>query len=535
MDCVIPGCTDPASCNFDIAANVDDETCEYTSCAGCTDALACNYDSLASIDDTMCEYATCAGCMDAAACNFDSEATIPNELCAYPEMFYDCFGNCVNDTDLDGVCDEFEVYGCTDSSASNYDVFATENDGSCVFCDLQVSLVELEAIVCHGDSSATLEILTENANNIILFYEVNGESVDGPVVSGLPVGDYTITVFDGPTCQAISNIVISEPDAVVLTSDVTDVSCFGYADGEVSLIFSVGNTENATYYFNDLETDLGEYLYVSPGDYVAYGVDGNGCISDEVSVLVSSPDELILEALVSDVLCHGGNSGEVELNGLGGEGEYSYAFNGSGFSVNSVYIDLTAGDYDASLMDSNECSVDMVLSVEEPEVLLITLESVENSTTDLNNGNIDISVDGGVPGYDFVWVNENGDFIGDTEDLSDIPGGVYTVEVTDDNGCVASYPGIEVDEVVGVLEPELMSFSMLPNPAHEHVVIQLDNVTQGAILLIHDMSGRVVFEKRIASGELSIHVSVADLSSGLYSVQLHSGNRGGVLPLIIQR
>mgnify|MGYP000353581484 CR=1 FL=1 len=82
---------------------------------------------------------------------------------------------------------------------------------------------------------------------------------------------------------------------------MTDVSCFGYDDGEVSLVFSVGNTENATYYFNNVETDLGQYLYVSPGDYVAYGVDGNGCISDEVSIQISSPEELILEAVVSVV------------------------------------------------------------------------------------------------------------------------------------------------------------------------------------------------------------------------------------------
>jgi len=535
MECVIPGCTDLSACNFDVAATVDDNTCEYSSCAGCTDALACNFDSLVVIDDASCEYETCAGCMDAAACNFDSEATIPNALCVYPEMFYDCFGTCLNDADLDGVCDELEIFGCTDSDASNYDVFATENDGSCVFCDLQVSLVELEAIVCHGDSSATLEILTENANNVILFYEVNGESVDGPVVSGLPAGDYTITVFDGPTCQAISNIVISEPDAVVLSSSVTDVSCFGYDDGEVSLTFSVGTIENATYNFNGLETNLGQYLDVSPGDYVAYGVDGNGCISDDVSVQVTGPDELTLETVVSDVLCYGGNSGEVELSGLGGEGEYSYSFNGNEFSVDSVYTDLTVGDYDASVIDLNGCSFDMVVSVSEPEALSITLENVENSTIDLNNGSIDISVDGGVPDFVFVWVNENGDVIGDAEDVSDIPGGVFTVTVTDDNGCVASYPGIEVDEVVGVFELELMSFSMLPNPAHEYVVVQFDNVTHGADLVINDMSGRVVFEKRIASGEVSIHVPVADLSSGLYSVRLHSGNRVGVLPLMIQR
>ena len=264
-------------------------------------------------------------------------------------------------------------------------------------------------------------------------------------------------------------------------------------------------------------------------------MDGNGCISDDVSVQVTGPDELTLETLVSDVLCYGGNSGEVELSGLGGEGEYSYSFNGNEFSVDSVYTDLTVGDYDASVIDLNGCSFDMVVSVSEPEALSITLENVENSTIDLNNGSIDVSVDGGVPDFVFVWVNENGDVIGDTEDVSDIPGGVFTVTVTDDNGCIASYPGIEVDEVVGVFELELMSFSMLPNPAHEYVVVQFDNVTQGADLVINDMSGRVVFDKRIASGEVSIHVPVADLSSGLYSVRLNSGNRFGVLPLMIQR
>ena len=71
-----------------------------------------------------------------------------------------------------------------------------------------------------------------------------------------------------------------------------------------------------TYYFNDIETaDLGQYLYISPGDYVAYGVDGNGCISDEISVSVTSPDELSLMLTVSDVLCNGGQIvAEVELN-----------------------------------------------------------------------------------------------------------------------------------------------------------------------------------------------------------------------------
>ena len=31
------------------------------------------------------------------------------ENCEYPEEYYDCFGNCLNDADGDGICDEFEL------------------------------------------------------------------------------------------------------------------------------------------------------------------------------------------------------------------------------------------------------------------------------------------------------------------------------------------------------------------------------------------------------------------------------------------
>ena len=47
------------------------------------------------------------------------------------ETYYDCEGNCVNDIDEDGVCDEYEILGCTDPTAVNYSEEATDDDGSC--------------------------------------------------------------------------------------------------------------------------------------------------------------------------------------------------------------------------------------------------------------------------------------------------------------------------------------------------------------------------------------------------------------------
>ena len=142
------GCTDPNACNHDLGATLDDGTCAYpvdlynktyvdcdgqclndangndvcdeVEVLGCMDQGACVFDPDATMDDGSCDYASCAGCMDETACNFSPGATIESGQCSHPEDLYpgqvvdgqpvvDCLGRCLNDADLDGICDEFEV------------------------------------------------------------------------------------------------------------------------------------------------------------------------------------------------------------------------------------------------------------------------------------------------------------------------------------------------------------------------------------------------------------------------------------------
>ena len=97
------------ACNYDREAELNDGTCEFTSCAGCTDECASNYDATATIDNG-CD--PVLGCTNSEACNFDS--------CA--------------DTN-DGSCDflSCQVVGCLDLSACNYNEDATISDGSCQY------------------------------------------------------------------------------------------------------------------------------------------------------------------------------------------------------------------------------------------------------------------------------------------------------------------------------------------------------------------------------------------------------------------
>ena len=107
------------------------------------DALECivgGYPSQSAITGSwppICSY----GCMDSLACNYNPEANMADGSCEYATENYDCADECLNDTDLDGVCNELEVVGCKDITACNYNESATD-EGECIFA--------LENYDCQG-------------------------------------------------------------------------------------------------------------------------------------------------------------------------------------------------------------------------------------------------------------------------------------------------------------------------------------------------------------------------------------------------
>ncbi|MFT6726218.1 MAG: hypothetical protein ACJAV7_000663 [Flavobacteriales bacterium] len=145
------GCADETACNYDEFAIEDNNFCIY---GGCFTLGACNYDSTSTCDDGSClfpeQYYNCEGeclsdsdddgicdeleipgCLDSLGCNYNPDATDDSGDCFYETEFYDCDGECFEDEDQDGVCDDLEVLGCTDEIACNFNSLATDDDGSC--------------------------------------------------------------------------------------------------------------------------------------------------------------------------------------------------------------------------------------------------------------------------------------------------------------------------------------------------------------------------------------------------------------------
>ena len=136
------------------------------------------------IDSENCDL---YGCMDETACNYDGSALFSSS-CIYPPIYYDCIGNCINDMNGNGICDELDVFGCTDSSVINFDEFATFDDGSCLYdlnCDnnqIQIDIIistdsypsetsfvlnDNEGLVWASEDECSIQIIQHTLFNIV--------------------------------------------------------------------------------------------------------------------------------------------------------------------------------------------------------------------------------------------------------------------------------------------------------------------------------------------------------------------------------
>ena len=184
------GCTDESACNYNAEAIIEDGSCTYSetyfdcngNCIndsdadgicdelevpGCMDPNASNYNNIATDDDGTCVF---LGCTDQEACNWDAEANSDDGSCIYADDFYNCDGNCINDSDADGICNELEVSGCTNPNASNYNNIATDDDGTCIF----LGCTDQEA--CNWDSEA-------NTDDESCFYAETYYNCDGSCIN----------------------------------------------------------------------------------------------------------------------------------------------------------------------------------------------------------------------------------------------------------------------------------------------------------------------------------------------------------------
>jgi len=120
-------------------------------------------------------------------------------------------------------------------------------------------------------------------------------------------------------------------------------------------------------------------------------------------------------------------------------GTAPYSFNWSNGTSAEDLLAYT-GIYQVTAIDANGCIISDTFEIDEPLELETAAVTSNVSCFGLGDGEIDLTVIGGTPGYQFNWTNG-----ATVEDLNGLSGGFYQVEVSDANGCI-DYLSVSVTE-----------------------------------------------------------------------------------------
>lgn len=223
-----------------------------------------------------------------------------------------------------------------------------------------------------------------------------------------------------------------------------DVSCNGAADGSVSLDVTGGI--NVTYLWSNGAT-AASLSDLEPGTYTVTVTDQQSCTAT-ASATVAEPPALTLDIDAADISCFGLNNGSINLTPGGGTPPYQFAWSSG---PNAQNIDnLSPGDYTVTITDAGGCTSTISTNIVEPTDITIDLSAIDASCNGASDGAVNLIIDGGVPGYTFLWSNG-----ATTESLINTGAGTYTVTATDENGCtetaditVAEPPAIVIETEV---------------------------------------------------------------------------------------
>ncbi|WP_070137957.1 T9SS type A sorting domain-containing protein [Crocinitomix algicola] len=259
---------------------------------------------------------------------------------------------------------------------------------------------------------------------------------------------------------------------------------------------------------NDPDHGGGGGSFNAGTDQVNIGSDnsGNGVVVIEIFCY-----SLTLEDYVSEI-CFGEEIVFEASSETGGTITWSDGIeNGVSFTPDAV------GTIVYTATSSSEADCDATV-----EITVIESPTVDSyvSTDEIigGDGEIDITVSGGAPGYLYDWDNDGtGDF-DDSEDLTGLDGGLYTVVVQDENGCEVSSE-IEVNSQLSINDIPTAQVLVFPNPTTSVVQIQFNGQFDYQVLTVE---GKILLT---GNGFNNIDVDLEDFSSGTYLLELKSNNQ----------
>ncbi len=367
------------------------------------------------------------------------------------------------------------------------------------------------------DGSVSVDFTCGDAPCAIAWFDAQGNDLNesGSTLSGLCPGDYLVQVTNASGCVSIATATVTAPAPTNLLISSTPVACAGGCNGSATVGVN-GGIPPYTWTWSPAPgggqgTPLATGLCA--GVYTVLISDGGGC-DTTAQVLITEPQPLQVNALVSGMACAGQCNGSIALSINGGTLPYAVVWNPVPPNGQGVLTatGLCAGSYAVSVIDGNGCAFSATYDITEPLPLQVSV-SATPSTCPNCDGQATATITGGTPPYTVTWLLL-GVPVGTGESIGNLCGGLYTAVVTDANGCSVTQV-VQVSDSNAEAVTPINGQTSCGNTCDGMVSVSFVCTSPPCNLVWFDASGNVI---AVNQGSLS------NLCIGTYTAQVTNGS-----------
>lgn len=367
---------------------------------------------------------------------------------------------------------------------------------------LSGSIVSQTDPLCNGGTNGSLQVTGLNATPGYTYSLNGGASQASGSFGSLAAGGYTVTVTDSRGCTFPVPVTLSQPTPVLVVMSSSNANCTA-ANGTATATPS-GGTSGYTYAWLPSGGTGATTVGVVAGTYSVTVTDAQGCTATGNTTVGVTPGGTATISSVTQVDCNGGADGSITVSmSATAATSYTYTWLPSGGSA-ATASGLAAGTYTVNVVDNFGCTATANAAVTEPLPLVLSLTSTNVSCNGGSDGTITSNTTGGTVSYNYVWSHG-----ASSANVSGLPIGTYTLNITDSHGCPAT-ANVTLSQ---------------PTPLAITPVVTNANCNQAdGSFTVTASGGAGGYSYSLNAGLFINPGSFTNLSSGTYTVTVRDGN-----------
>jgi hypothetical protein len=333
----------------------------------------------------------------------------------------------------------------TDSNlgAGGYTVTVTDGNGCTSIASANITqpanaFTSTVSTINSGCQQSNGSASVSPSGGVVRYAYFWSNSATGQTASNLPSGAYEVTVTDANGCSTTNVAAISDTSAPIINSLIgNNLPCVNSVGS--ATVSGSGGSGALTYSWSNGANGVTGITYLAVGIYAVTISDHNGC--EAVStVSITQPGPMTFTTSSTPATCDASN-GSASITGMGGTGNLSYSWSpggGSGTNITGLY----AGSYTVTVTDANFCYETSVVFVQRNVTLInVTATTIKNATSSSDcDGSANSIATGGTGTLTYDWSSDS-----TASKATNLCVGIYTVTVTDANGCTGSSTTIILD------------------------------------------------------------------------------------------